>query len=133
MRQRSPPGLRITGKRRKIGSYGCSYILTQNKCRSQFEANPAIRTHDKRNRHRCSRGLHNHGQYRSYKHKKQYGYIPHIGIILHKSQHFRILAQIGCIVLQIRKPHKQERETENKFTDGFAITFLREEKRNAKG
>ena len=64
--------------------------------------------------------------------KMQYGYISHIGIVLHKSQHFRVLTQIGRVVLQIRKPHKQERETKNKFTDRLTITFLREEERNTK-
>ena len=132
MRQCSPPGLRITGKCCKIGRYSRSYILTKNKGRPQFKADPTVRTHNKSNGHCCRRSLHNHSQDCSYKHKKQYGYISHIGIVLHKSQHFRVLTQIGRVVLQIRKPHKQERETKNKFTDRLTITFLREEERNTK-
>ena len=69
MRQRSPPCLRIGGKRRKIGRYGRTDILTEHKRRSQFKTNPAIGTHNKSYRH-CRRGsLHNHGQYRSYQDK----------------------------------------------------------------
>ena len=56
-----------------------------------------------------------------------------IGIALHKGQHFRICFQIRRIGLQHGKSHKEERETENKFTDRLTMTFLREEKRNTEG
>ena len=133
MSQCSPPRLRITGQCGKIGSNGGTDILSQYQCSPQFKANPAVSTHDKRNCHRCCRCLYNHSQNSTDKHKQQNRNISHIGIALHKGQHFRICFQIRRIGLQHGKSHKEERETENKFTDRLTMTFLREEKRNTEG
>ena len=65
--------------------------------------------------------------------EQQDGKEAHIRIVLYESQHIRILAQVGSIAFQIGKPHEQEGETENEFTDRLAVAFLREEERNAKG
>ena len=72
MSQSSPPCLRITGQRRKVCRDGCTDILSQNQCCPQFETNPAVGAHNKRNGHSCRRCLHNHGQHRTDTHKKEY-------------------------------------------------------------
>ena len=84
MSQSSPPRLRITGQRRKVCRDGCTDILSQNQCCPQFETNPAVGAHNKRNGHSCRRCLHNHGQHRTDTHKKEYGDKAHVGIVLHK-------------------------------------------------
>ena len=103
---RCPAGLCVGRKRCQIGRNGCSDILSQYQCRTQFKTDPAIGTHDQRNSHRSGRSLYNHGQNGTDQNEKQDGEISHIRIVLDKSQHIRICTQVGCIGLQQIQTHE---------------------------
>ena len=121
--------LRITCQSRQISSNGRTDIFTQYQCRAQFETNPPICTHNQRNSHGSSGSLHNHCQYRTNQDKENHRSKTHIGVVLNERKHFRILSQVWRISLQERKPHEQERETEDKFTNRLAATLTREKQR----